>query len=123
MTKLQLQSQIDSLQTFTPFISKVRGGSVEEKLEQLIQRYEKVVHDSSSDHSPYRVKFSEIHSWALETLKSDLDWGTQSAILDFIQDAFQKLEEFYDSPVDTLSCNGTEDALSIIILELYEILE
>lgn len=115
---------LDSLSEWSSFTSKIRGETLEQKFDQILQRYRKVVSDSSSDTSEYRINFSQAHLWVVGELEA---FSINSALSKEKILSGVAIEAWAQIKVDILTPgsinNGRRDAFAIIALEIASVLE
>ena len=98
--------------------SNVKGPTTFDKLNSLVQRWEKVMDDcqKSPDQSNYKIQFCDAHRIPLASLKKSLQQITTEEEAKSIAHSL-----FFRFKNSLLQCNeftGYSDALSFIILEL-----
>lgn len=103
---------LPDLSPYSKFATKFNGANLDERLEQIKSRYQKVVDDSEGDNSEYRIAFSNVHKETLETLTIS---NNNLAII--ANQYMEILKMKYPTH------NGERDAMSIICLEILSILE
>jgi hypothetical protein len=101
-----------------PFASNIRGETLEDKYAQMLQRYEKVINDSSSDNSSYRASFAKAHLYAFRQLKAGTvmpTWGKEKILRHLIGEAAAQIRVNNDDV-------GLCDAYGIIAVEASRVL-
>ena len=107
---------------YSPKVGRIRGRSLDEKINFLIKRYEKVKSDCEkaredrTDRSDYRIWFGVMHSIVSDDLKKDSE---KESILNVINN----LEEILVRDVPMMENTGRIDACAQIVLELRKALE
>ena len=107
----------DMLEKYRPYASVFYGNS-SEKLQQLRNKYHKVIDDSTEDKSEYRIAFADVHHTALNYLLCK-----EVKDLEFIILSFYSYFQTKNLVTTQGLQNGKIDALYIIILELLSIIE
>lgn len=123
MSKIPLKD----LEEYRSFTAKTRGETLEDRFSTLLQRFRKVVDNSKNDSSNYRVAFMTTHNWALRQLEisnDNLILNKEKVLSGIAIEAWAQLrvQKMSDEPTTKGMFFGKKDALSIIALEISDIL-
>lgn len=124
MTTNLKKIRTDALDNYSQFASKYRGDNLDQKLDRVLERYEKVVLDSEGDETTYRIGFSKAHKQIVKMFASRGMVSPERLLELLIGEAAAQIKATVQlSQKERTVIPGPLDAYNIILAELLLIQE